>query len=180
MKPLIVNRRMFLIAGSLMGMATPAFPQRAYGPPDSAQSPEEIVRWIYAEAVKPDGSSGGQKGGTIFGRTGPIRRMFSGAFLREWDLMQVRIKKSGDSGLDFDPVSNSQDPQIARVSIVVERTGPSKSTVAATFGSSQSPKAAPRTVRYDFVLEAQRWKIDDIRGRVERDPWSLRALLKSW
>lgn len=34
-----------------------------------------------------------------------------------------------------------------------------------------------KTVRYDFVLEAGQWKIDDIKAAVDGSPWSVRALL---
>lgn len=178
-----MDRRTFFVAVALASFApgvVHAQTRAPAGPPASAQSPEQIVRWIYAEAVKKD-SSGGQNGGTIFGGDkGPIRRLFSAAFLREWDAAQARIKKSGDMGLDFDPVSNSQDPAIGRVTYAVESTGADKSTVGATFGSLHDPKAKPQTIRYDFVREGGAWKIDNIRGNVENDSWSMRELMKEW
>ncbi len=33
------------------------------------------------------------------------------------------------------------------------------------------------TVRYDFVREGNLWKIDNIRGAVEKTPWSVREML---
>ena len=178
-----MDRRTFFVAAALAALLpgfAPAQTRTPAGPPASVQTPEQIVRWIYAEAVKKD-SSGGQNGGTIFGGDkGPIRRLFSAGFLREWDAAQVRIKKSGDIGLDFDPVSNSQDPAIGRVTYTVESTSADRSAVGATFGSLHDPKAKPQTIRYDFVREGSAWKIDNIRGSVENDPWSMRELMKEW
>ena len=39
------------------------------------------------------------------------------------------------------------------------------------------PKPADRVLRYDFVREAGLWKIDDIRGASDREPWSIRDML---
>ena len=174
-----MNRRTFLISAVALGLSPlPVFAQS--GPPASVQTPEQIVRWIYAEAVKKD-SNGGQNGGTIFGGTkGPIRRLFSASFLREWDAAQKRIAKSGDIGLDFDPVSNSQDPAIGKLEFKVESSSADKATVGATFGSLHEPAAKPQTVRYDFVLEGKVWKIDNIRGAADNDPWNFREIMKEW
>ncbi|MEH2608950.1 hypothetical protein [Bradyrhizobium sp. AZCC 1693] len=34
-----------------------------------------------------------------------------------------------------------------------------------------------RTIRYDFVHEPGRWKIDEINGVVDGEAWSLRAII---
>jgi hypothetical protein len=34
-------------------------------------------------------------------------------------------------------------------------------------------------VRFDFVRDAGQWKIDDIRGASDGDPWSIRSMLES-
>jgi hypothetical protein len=36
---------------------------------------------------------------------------------------------------------------------------------------------ADKTIRYDFVHEAGEWKVDDIKGAVDGNPWSVGALL---
>jgi hypothetical protein len=38
-------------------------------------------------------------------------------------------------------------------------------------------KPADRTIRYDFVREAGGWKIDEIKGAVDGETWSLRAII---
>lgn len=179
-----MNRRRFMAMLATTTLAGLAFVGPVYAqasPPASVQTPEQIVRWIYAEAVKKD-RHGSQNGGTIFGtgNRGPIRRLFSAGFLREWDAAQARLKKSGDMGLDFDPVSNSQDPSIGKTEFRVETNTDARVTVAAIFGSLEDAKAAPQTVRYDFLREGNAWKIDNLRGNVEADPWDLRKIMKEW
>ena len=87
----------------------------------------------------------------------------------------------GDVGpIDFDPVTNSLDPDVTSFKVVAEKQEADKATVAVTIESHQREtraKAADKTIRYDFVHEAGQWKIDDIKGAVDGSPWSVRALL---
>jgi hypothetical protein len=39
-------------------------------------------------------------------------------------------------------------------------------------------KPADAVIRYEFVREANAWKIDDIKGASDGQPWSIRAMLK--
>ena len=174
-----MDRRAFLLSAAFAVLTlAPAIAQSPI-PPAASNTPEAIVRWIYVQATKLD-KDGQQSGGTIFSKGGPSVRLFSSAFMREWNAAQARLKKSGDMGLDFDPVSNSQDPSIGKTDIRIESSSDAKATVAVTFGSLHEPKAKPVTVRYDFIRSDAGWRIDDIRGAVEADPWSLRALMKEW
>jgi hypothetical protein len=50
--------------------------------------------------------------------------------------------------------------------------------VVATGCEKSSPrKPADQTVRYEFVRDAGAWKIDDIKGASDDEPWSIRGLL---
>jgi hypothetical protein len=87
----------------------------------------------------------------------------------------------GDGGpVGFDPVTNSQDPDVKSFKVAAEKQAADKATVAVTIESHQhEARANPvdKTIRYDFVHEAGQWKIDDIKGAVDGGPWSVRALL---
>ena len=63
--------------------------------------------------------------------------------------------------------------------MVAEKQTAAEATVAVTFTETVVERrvAADRTVRYDFVREEGRWKIDDIRGTADGRPWSLRKIL---
>jgi len=38
-------------------------------------------------------------------------------------------------------------------------------------------KPADQVVRYEFVHDDDKWKIDDIKGASDGEPWSIRAML---
>jgi hypothetical protein len=88
----------------------------------------------------------------------------------------------GDVGpVDFDPVTNSQEPDVRSFKAVAEKLEPEKAVIAVTLTgrAAKPPKPADRTVRFDFVRDAGQWKIDDIRGASDGDPWSIRSMLES-
>jgi hypothetical protein len=60
-----------------------------------------------------------------------------------------------------------------------EKLEADKATVAATMVSGHGPRKTSDddVVRYDFVREANAWKIDDIKGKMDAEPWSVRDLL---
>jgi hypothetical protein len=49
--------------------------------------------------------------------------------------------------------------------------------VTLTGHNAARTKAGDAVIRYDFLLEGERWKIDDIRGIEEGKPWSIRGML---
>ena len=83
--------------------------------------------------------------------------------------MNARSRKSNEPILDFDPVTDSQDPQVERLSIAAESNG----VVAATFFSG----AVKHVVKYDFKPEGGASKIDDISGGSGADAWDLRRII---
>ena len=84
--------------------------------------------------------------------------------------MDARSKKLNEPILDFDPVTDSQDPQVEKLSIA-----PEGDTVAvATFYSGD----VKHVVHYGFVREGEAWKVDDISGGAGDDKWDLRDIIK--
>ena len=77
----------------------------------------------------------------------------------------------------FDPVTNSQDPMVRAFAVAVEKQDGRSATVAATFRSHNDKSI---TVRYDLVRERGAWKIDDIRGIVDGEEWSVRKMLRDF
>jgi hypothetical protein len=107
-------------------------------------------------------------------------KYLSNALVALWARADARTKK-GDSGpVDFDPITNSQDPDVKSFKVAAEKQAADKATMAVTIESHQREaraNAADKTIRYDFVQEALQWKIDDIKGAVDGSPWSVRTLL---
>ena len=128
-----------------------------------------------AALAAPDGG-----GGFVIENKAAKAKYLSNSLIAVWAKADARTRK-GDSGpVDFDPVTNSQDPDVKSFKVAAEKQRADKATVAVTLESHQREaraNAADKTIRYDFVREAGAWKIDDIKGAVDGSPWSVRALL---
>jgi putative transposase len=80
----------------------------------------------------------------------------------------------------FDIASNSQDRDIARVEVKVEKQDAAHATVAAKLfnkGPRIKYPASDDIVRYDFVRENGRWLIDNVRSTIHGKEWTIRGLL---
>src|SRR5579863_9400760 len=84
--------------------------------------------------------------------------------------MDARSKRLNEPILDFDPVTDSQDPQVEKLSIA----GEGDAAAVATFYSGDVKHA----VRYSLVREGGAWKVDDISGGAGDDKWDLRDIVK--
>ncbi len=84
--------------------------------------------------------------------------------------MDARSKKLNEPILDFDPVTDSQDPEVEKLTIAAE----GDAAAIATFSSSD----VQHVVRYSFVREDGAWKVDDISGGAGDDKWDLRDIIK--
>jgi hypothetical protein len=98
-----------------------------------------------------------------------IAVLFTTSLRKALAAMNARSRKSNEPILDFDPVTDSQDPQVERLSIAAE----SDSVVAATFFSG----AVKHVVKYDIKPEGGGFEIDDISGGSGADAWDLRQII---
>jgi hypothetical protein len=135
-------------------------------------TPAEMVADIYTIAAGPAGDY--QVPSAITLPAG--RRMLSAALRKAMDAMEERSAKTNEPILDFDPVTNSQDPSVIDLKIAPEAADAHHATVAASF--AQSDKPARVVVRYIFVREAGEWKLDDIKGVGGGTKWDLRSIIK--
>jgi hypothetical protein len=167
----MVTRRK-LILSAAAALLAPVLPRHAA----AAEDPAGILTAIYTRVAK------GKGDGTFVIQTKASRTKFlSNALVALWAKADARTRK-GDGGgpVDFDPVTNSQDPDVKSFKVAAEKQAADKATVAVTIESHQQDaraNPADKTIRYDFVHEAGQWKIDDIKGTVDGGPWSVRALL---
>jgi len=161
-----------LILSSATGLLAVAVPHAM----SAADDPAAILTAIYTRVAKGKGGSGG----TFVIQKAARAKYLSNALAALWAKADARTRK-GDSGpVDFDPVTNSQDPDVKSFRVVAEKQDSSKATMAVTIESHQKDaraNPADKTIRYDFVHETGQWKIDDIKGAVDGTPWSVRALL---
>src|SRR5262249_16130463 len=133
----------------------------------------DIVEKIYKVSAGPDGK---YQSASAFSDNGIRKRYFSKALLAQILRMEKKSARDNEPILDFDPITNSQDPDVKDLTITVESRAPAKPVVAAKFFSFDDKQ--PSIVRYDFVLENATWRIDEIRGEHGTDKWSLRDIIK--
>jgi hypothetical protein len=170
----MLARRTFVIA-VLAGFATPS---AFAAPPPAANDPQAIINAIYTRVTAGKGDEGG--GFVTLGK--PARAKYlSKALAALWNKAEARTPKGDTGPVDFDPVTNSQDPDVKSFAATVEKLDDASATIAVTLTSSgaREPRkhAIDNIIRYDFVRDGGHWKIDDIRGAVDGEPWSIRSIL---
>jgi hypothetical protein len=143
---------------------------------DPANDPLGIVTEIYARVTKGKGDQGG---GFVIDTKASRAKYLSKPLIALWDKADAATPKDEVGAIDFDPVTNSQDPDVKSVTTATEKLDTDKATIAVTLTSHRAERtnAADQVIRFDFVHEGDKWKIDDIRGATDGAPWSVHALI---
>jgi hypothetical protein len=169
----MMQRRSFIMlcAAALSGLGLPSGLLAQSSP---AADPLAIVNAIYTRIAEGKGESGGFVIGDKTSRT----KYLSNAFAELWNRAEAHTRK-GDAGpLAFDPVTNSQDPDVKSFTVTSEARKEQRAIIAATLtGASARANPSDAVIRFDFVREAGQWKIDDIRGSSGGRLWMVRGLL---
>lgn len=152
-----MKRRTFLLLAGASLLAPAALAAEA--------TPAEVVTAVYRLYAGPKGDY--QNGSLEDKRVAVLLTKSLRAALKAMD---ARSKARNEPILDFDPVTDSQDPMVERLSIAPQ----SESVVAATFFSGD----VKHVVRYVLARENGAWKIDDIKGGEGDDKWDLRDIIK--
>jgi opacity protein-like surface antigen len=165
-----IDRRMFLAACGLVCLVVPA--QAA-----AEQTPHDIVVEIYKVSA---GKSGKYDGPSAISDKSVRTRFLSKSLQAALSAMDKKSAKTNEPILDFDPITNSQDPAVKDLVIAAEEQTDTSSIVAVRFWSYEKKDAS--LVRYHFIREGNLWKLDEITGNVrgedKSEPWSLRAIIK--
>ena len=96
--------------------------------------------------------------------------------------MKRRVDKTGDLCIDYDLISNSQDPDIVRYRIVAPATRGKERAQYDVYFQGKFSKGQTR-ITYSLAQDGGKWRIDDIaayrrdKGRILRD--SARSLLQN-
>ena len=141
-----------------------------------ANDPVAIVTAIYARAAKGKGDGGGA---FIIESKAAKTKYLSKALVAVWAKADAHTPKGDVGPVDFDPVTNSQEPDVKSFSVATEKLEADKAVIAVTIAGhgAARKKAADNTIRYDFVRDGGQWKIDDISGASDGEPWSIRGML---
>ncbi|WFU21006.1 DUF3828 domain-containing protein [Bradyrhizobium sp. CB1717] len=165
----MLTRRSF-VAASLLAGISPALAETP-APAD----PITILTAIYTRAAKGKGDGGGA---FIIENKAAKAKYLSKALVALWAKADAHTPKGDVGPIDFDPVTNSQEPDVKSFKVDAEKMEADKAIVAVTItGHRNDRKPADLIVRYDFVREAGSWRIDDIRGASDGEAWSIRKML---
>jgi Protein of unknown function (DUF3828) len=171
----MITRRTLVLTGTA-GLSAAALSRFALAAPPSATDPVAIVNAIYARAAKGKGDSGGT---FIIENKAAKAKYLSKALVALWGKADAHTPKGDVGPVDFDPVTNSQEPDVKSFSVVAEKLEADKAVIAVTLAGRGAPREKPadNTVRYNFVRDDGQWKIDDISGASDGEPWSIRGML---
>jgi hypothetical protein len=165
------RRHAFTILAAALAVPSLCREARAQARP-STDEPTALLKLLYERAAK------NNAGGDFVNGPKSREKFLSAAFAALWTKAEAATPEGDVGPVDFDPVSNSQDPDIKSFDIKTEKQDAGSATLAVTLtGRQRREKSADRVIRYDFVRDAGRWRIDDIRGTAGGEPWSVRAML---
>jgi uncharacterized protein DUF3828 len=172
---MMLTRRNLGLVG-LVGLLAANDIRATHAEPASVSDPVAIVTAIYTGAAKGKGDGGG---GFVYQDKAAKAKYLSKSLTELWARADKHTPKDEVGPVDFDPVTNSQDPDVGSFKVTSEKLEANGATVAATFTSRHTTRksADDFTVRYDFVRDGAAWKIDDIRGSSDGERWSIRAML---
>ncbi len=171
----------FASSGALAATSTAKKPKRTKRPPRRPREPPNldpvaIVNGIYQRAMKDfDG-----RVVTLSFAKGDRKYNFSAELVAAWEKLDARPKVSEDDigPIDFDPVTNSQGAAVKSFKVAAEKQDEAATTLAVTVEIAEAREAPDdKVIRYEFVREDGRWKIDDMRGSAKGKPWSIKQLL---
>jgi len=166
--------RRSLLAAALFASNSPALAVTPVKEP-VADDPVAILTAIYTRAAKGKGESGGAF--IIENKTAKAKYL-SKSLVALWAKADAHTPKGDVGPVDFDPVTNSQEPDVKSFKIDSEKAEADKTTIAVTItGHRNDRKPTDQVVRYDFVREDNAWKIDDIKGSSDGEAWSIRKML---
>ena len=168
----MLTRRHLVLTSLLIAAEAPL----ARAEPATTDDPVAIVNAIYARASKGKGNGGG---GFVIENKAAKAKYLSRSLIALWARADAHTPKGDVGPIDFDPVTNSQDPDVKSFKVETEKLDANAALIAVTLESHRGKrdKPADAVIRYAFVHEGPAWKIDDIKGAVDGQPWSIRAML---
>ena len=168
----MITRRTLVLTALMLATEAPL----ARAEPATADDPVAIVNAIYTRVAKGKGDGGG---GFVIENKAAKEKYLSKSLIALWAKADAHTPKGDVGPIDFDPVTNSQDPDVKSFKIETEKLDATKALIAVTITGRNTPppKPADQVIRYEFVRESGGWKIDDIKGSSDGEAWSIRAML---
>jgi len=171
---MITRRALLLAATAASSSGLLLYPALAASPAPPSD-PLAIVNAIYARVTKGKGDGGGA---FVIESKAAKAKYLSKSLVKLWAAADDHTPKGDVGPVDFDPVTNSQEPDVKSFKAEAEKLEANKAVIAVTI-VSRTPllRPADNLIRYNFVREGGQWKIDDISGSSDGEAWSIRDML---
>src|SRR5664279_3600802 len=125
----MITRRALTLSGLSALLAVAVSPAILAAPP-SANDPVAIVNAIYARAAKGKGDGGGA---FIIENKAAKAKYLSKGLVALWAKADAHTPKGDVGPVDFDPVTNSPEPDVKSFNVVADKLEAATATIAATF-----------------------------------------------
>ena len=161
-----MNRRYFfaIALAATLGMANSS--ARA------DESPVAIVTLFYKVSAGKDGK---YSGNSAYYQDKIRIKYFSKSLRALADAVDKKAKKENGVGLDFDPVTDSQDPSVKDLKFEADGETDGEAAVKASFAVDGG--ADRKVIRYLFFRQNNAWKLDNMTTGAGEEGWDLRKLL---
>jgi hypothetical protein len=171
----MISRRALVSTGATALLAA-AISRPALADPVTPDDPRTIINDIYTRVARGKGDGGG---GFVTSSKSDRARNLSRSLAALWLKADAHTPKGDVGPVDFDPVTNSQEPDVKSFGMTTENFDSERATIAVTITGHHAARKNPAdaVIRYDFIKDPVQWKIDDIRGAEDGKPWSLRGML---
>ena len=146
-----MDRRTFLLCAVAAAALSPLSALAANVVPTPPQSPEAIVKVLYAVGNTTD----------VLTQKGPRAKTFTPAMAKLIARTIAKSQKRDEPAIDYEPLIDGQDGEVKDLVVAATASDAAEATVEARFVSF----GEKFTVTFDFMLVAGIWKLDDIRGR---------------
>src|SRR5438045_3169632 len=131
----MITRRALVLSSLFASLSTTAVVAQAPTPPE----PAAIVTAIYSRAAGGKGDGGGA---FIIESKAAKAKYLSKSLVTLWAKADAHPPKGDVGPIDFDPVTNSQEPDVKSFTVTAEKSEADQATIAVVFTSHQTACAA--------------------------------------
>ncbi len=168
------TRRSLLLTGTA-GLVAGVITHRTDAAQSSRNDPVAIINAIYTRAAKGKGNGGAA---FIIENDAAKARYLSKSLVALWARADANTPKGDVGPIDFDPVTNSQEPDVKSFKVVTEKLDADDAIIVVTItGRTARAKPSDDIIRFNFVRDDGKWKIDNISSTLDGDAWSIRNIL---
>ena len=140
----MITRRTLVLTGMAAPLAgllsQPVLAAPPTPAPPTPSDPLAIVNAIYTRVIKGKGDGGG---GFVIENKAAKAKYLSKSLVKLWAAADAHTPKGDVGPVDFDPVTNSQEPDVKSFKVVTDKLEADKAVIAATISGHHAPPAKP-------------------------------------